>query len=230
MELSPVTEEYLKTVYQLERDLSRRVRTTEIAETTGRTQPSVSHMVQKLDDEGLVDYTKYNGVRVTESGTAAALSVLRKHRLVETFIAEQLGAPWPEVHEEADRLEHHISGEFTDRLAAFLGNPQTDPHGDPIPDADLQLPDEQSRMELTDCRPGETLAVETVPDHDPDVQQYLFENNIDPGSTIVVDTVSPVGLLTVSIDTTGRSVAIPDHIARRITVAQQAETVDGTNN
>jgi len=137
MERTPVIEEYIKRVYQLEQKYSRRVRTTEIAEAVDRTQASVTHMIQKLDDEGFVHYEEYKGVTVTEAGKEIALELTRKHRLLETFLTEQLGVAWPDVHEEADRLEHYISNEFTNRLADLLGNPRKDPHGEPIPNSDL---------------------------------------------------------------------------------------------
>ena len=229
MALDPVAEEYIKTVYQLERELSRRVRTVEIAEAVERTQASVSHMIQKLDEEGLVDYREYKGVRATDSGTEIALRVIRKHRLIETFLADQLNTPWAEVHEEADRLEHHISDEFADRLAAFLGNPRTDPHGDPIPNKELNLQTDQDRVGLTDCTAGDTFIVEQVPHHQPDVRKYLFENDIDPGTTVVIDDIASVGLVTLTVEETEQRVSIPDHIARQIKVRCKIEPLRNKN-
>lgn len=230
MDLDPVTGEYVKTVYQLEAELSRQIRTTEIAEAIDRTRASVSHMIQKLDDRGLVDYTQYKGVTVTESGEAVALNLVRKHRLVETFLTETLDVSWADVHEEADRLEHHISDEFADRLAAFLGYPQTDPHGDPIPDADLCIPAGPSKTELIDCNTADTLVIEQVPHRQADVREYLFQNDIGPGSTIVVDEIAPVGLVTVTVETTDQNVSIPDHIARQIKVRHHGSPTEQAEN
>lgn len=218
MERNPAMEEYIKELYQLERDLSRRVRTTEIAEAVDRTQASVTHMIQKLDDRGLVDHEEYRGVTLTDPGERVALELVRKHRLLETFLAERLGVPWPDVHEEADHLEHHVSDEFADRLADFLGNPQMDPHGDPIPTSDLQFPAEPTETVLADCTPGERCAVDQVPHHSPTDREYLFENNIDPGTTLVVDEIAPVGLVTVTNLDTGCAVSIPDRVARQLKI------------
>lgn len=215
---NPVMEEYIKRVYLLEERYSRRVRTTEIAEAVDRTQASVTHMVQKLDAQGFADYEEYNGVILTEAGEAIALELIRKHRLLETFLAEQLGVAWPDVHEEADRLEHHISDEFTDRLADLLGNPRNDPHGEPIPTSALTFPAEIPENDLTDCEVGDARVVDQIPYRQPAVREYLFENEIDPGTTIEIDEISPVGLVTITNKKTGFSISIPDRVARRINV------------
>ena len=218
MERSPVVEEYIKRVYQLEKEYSRRVRTTEIAEAVDRTQASVTHMIQKLDDGGFVDYKEYKGATVTETGDEIALELIRKHRLLETFLTEQLGVAWPDVHEEADRLEHHISDEFTDRLADLLGNPRKDPHGEPIPNSDLTFSTEASEIGLIDCEVGDVRVIDQVPHQQPEIREYLFENGIDPGTTIEIDENPPVGLVTFTNQETDCSVSIPDRVARQIKV------------
>lgn len=218
MERSPVIEEYIKRVYQLEQEHSRRVRTTEIAEAVDRTQASVTHMIQKLDDGGFVDYKEYKGATVTEAGEEIALELIRKHRLLETFLTKQLGVAWPDVHEEADRLEHHISDRFADRLADLLGNPRKDPHGEPIPDSNLTFSAEASEVELTDCEVGDVRVVDQVPHHQPEVREYLFEHDIEPGTTIEIDEITPVGLVTFTNQKTDCSVSIPDRVARQIKI------------
>lgn len=218
MERSPVMEEYIKRVYQLEQEHSRRVRTTEIAGAVDRTQASVTHMIQKLNGGGFVDYEEYRGVTVTEAGEEIALEVVRKHRLLETFLMERLGVAWPDVHEEADRLEHHISDEFTDRLADLLGNPRKDPHGEPIPNSDHTFSTEASEIGLIDCEVGDVRVVDQVPHHQAEIREYLFENNIDPGTTIEIDEILPVGLVSFTIQETGCSVSIPDRVARQVKV------------
>lgn len=228
MDRTPVMEEYIKQVYQLEQGYSRRVRTTELAEAVDRTQASVTHMIQKLDEKGFVDYEEYKGVTVTELGETIALKAVRKHRLLETFLAEQLGIPWPDVHEEADRLEHHISNEFADRLAELLGNPRTDPHGDVIPDAELRLPDETSGTGLTDRDPGEPLVVDQVPHQQSTVCEYLFENDINPETTIEIDEIAPVGIVTITNHETDHTVSIPNRIARQIKVRSLPSTMEQT--
>lgn len=219
MERNPVMEEYIKRVYQLEQEHARRVRTSEIAEAVERTRASVTHMIQKLDDGGFVDYTEYKGVTVTQAGADVALELIRKHRLLETFLTERLGVAWPNVHEEADRLEHHISDSVTDRLADLLGNPRTDPHGEPIPDADLALPTETSDVRVLDCDVGDLRVVDQVPHRQPAIREYLFENAIEPGTTIEIDEISPVGVVTLTNHETDCGISIPNHVARRITVS-----------
>ncbi|MFP8951533.1 metal-dependent transcriptional regulator [Natrialbaceae archaeon A-arb3/5] len=216
MDLSPVGEDYLKAIYHLETEHARPVRTVEIGEAVGVTAASVSSMIGTLDERGLVEYTPYSGVELTESGEAIVLGLVRKHRLLETFLIEHLDFEWSEVHEEADRLEHHVSDELTGRLARFLGEPATDPHGDPIPDADLAMPDEPPYAPLSEFEAGETIVVEQVPHRDPDIREYLSENGIGPGTELTVEAVTDVDLITVVPTASAESVALPTHIARRI--------------
>lgn len=226
MTTNPVMEEYVKRIYQLEQEHSRRVRTTELADAVDRTQASVTHMIQKLDGEGFVEHEQYKGVSVTERGERLALTLIRRHRLLETFLAEQLDVPWAEVHEDADRLEHHISDDFADRLADLLGNPRTDPHGDPIPDSELAFPDDPSETVLTNCTPGDLLVVDQVPHHQSDVRDYLFENDIDPGSTIEIQEITPVGLVTITNHETDCTVSVPERVARQIRVRSSPQPVE----
>jgi len=218
MDNDPVAEEYVKTVYLLEEQYSRRVRTVEIAEAVEKTQATTTHMIQKLSEEEYLDYIEYKGVRATEQGEELALRLIRKHRLIETFLAEQLDLPWSNVHSEASHLEHHISDELADRLAAFLGHPRTDPHGDPIPDAQLQLPENSETQSLADCDTGEQLAIKQVPDREVELREYLFENGLGPGTTVEIDDVSPVGIIKLDITGSDRNVTVPDHAARQVMV------------
>jgi len=136
--LSEAQEDYLKQVLLLSEDGP--VSTQTLAERLDVRPASVTGMVKKLADLGLVDYAPYRGVRLTEAGRAVALEVLRHHRLIETYLTRALGYDWDEVHAEAERLEHHISEAFEARIAEWLGHPERDPHGDPIPSPDLSLP------------------------------------------------------------------------------------------
>lgn len=216
MELSPVAEDYLQTIYHLEDEYERAVRTVEIADSLDVTSPSVSSMVESLDDRGLVEYTPYQGVALTAEGEAIVLDLVRKHRLLETFLTTCLEVPWTDVHREADRLEHHLSDELADRLADFLGDPATDPHGDPIPDADLTVDDDRSYTPLTEYEVGETVVVERVPDRDHDVREYLFEHGLEPGTELSLEAVTPVGIVEVVPDDADDSVAIPTRVAQRV--------------
>ncbi len=136
--LSEAQEDYLKQVLLLSEDGP--VSTQTLAERMGVRPASVTGMIKKLAELGLVDYAPYRGMRLTEAGRAVALEVLRHHRLIETYLTRALGYDWDEVHAEAERLEHHISEAFEARIAEWLGHPERDPHGDPIPTPDLSLP------------------------------------------------------------------------------------------
>jgi len=136
--LSEAQEDYLKQVLLLSDDGP--VSTQTLAARMGVRPASVTGMVKKLAELGLVDYAPYRGVRLTEAGRMVALEVLRHHRLIETYLTRALGYDWDEVHAEAERLEHHISEAFEARIAEWLGHPERDPHGDPIPSPDLSLP------------------------------------------------------------------------------------------
>ena len=133
--LSLVEENYLKAIYHLSEEGREQVSTNAIADAIQTKPASVSDMIQKLDRKGVIEYTKYQGVKVTDNGREAALKVIRKHRLWEVFLVEQLNFHWDEVHEVAEQLEHIKSPLLIERLDAFLGYPKVDPHGDPIPDA-----------------------------------------------------------------------------------------------
>jgi len=167
--LSPVMEDYLKAVYQLGDD---DVRTSELAEHLGVEPPTVTSMVDKLEERGLVEREKYKGVELTDEGRTVAVEVVRHHRLIEAYLAEALDYDWSEVHDEAERLEHHISEEFEARVAAALNDPDRDPHGAPIPGADLEPPDEEGET-LDTLEEGDAVVVERVEDGDAEVLCYL---------------------------------------------------------
>ncbi|GEM89991.1 metal-dependent transcriptional regulator [Oceanithermus desulfurans] len=149
--LSEAQEDYLKQVLLLSGEGP--VTTQALAQRMGVRPASVTGMLKKLASLGLVDYAPYRGVTLTEAGRAVALEVLRHHRLIETYLAEALGYDWDEVHEEAERLEHHISEAFEARIAEWLGHPERDPHGDPIPTAGLSLPHPEGAR-MSESRPG----------------------------------------------------------------------------
>ena len=132
---SEAIEDYAKAIYSLARQGDGTVATNALAERLGVTPASVSAMVKKLDERGLVRHVRYKGVALTPAGERVALEVMRHHRLLETYLAEHLGVPWDRVHDEAEALEHVISEDLEARIAAKLGHPTHDPHGDPIPTA-----------------------------------------------------------------------------------------------
>lgn len=212
-------ENYLKAIFTLEQQLSgeeERVKSKDIAGELSIAQPSVTSMLKTLAAQSLIDYQPYQGVRLTASGRAAALGVIRRHRLTEVFLIEALGLSWDEVHVEAERLEHALSDKVTDRLEAFLGYPTHDPHGDPIPDRAGRLP-EVGGVPLVNVSAGESVRVVRVLDQSPEFLRYLNEQGLVPGTGLDVREVAPFdGPLTIEVQ--GRSFAVSRSLARRIVV------------
>lgn len=215
--LSAVMEDYLKTIYHLQDDADTKVRTSEIAEALDVTAPTVTSMLDKLEERELIEREKYSGVRLTPDGERVALEVIRHHRLLEAYLNEHLDYSWAEVHEEADRLEHHISDVFATRVEASLDEPARDPHGDPIPTAALELPTTTTGTALSEFDEGDRVVVEQVSDRDPEVLEYLAERGIEPGTELEVEEVAPIGMITVSTD--GSSVSLPERAAHGVRVA-----------
>jgi len=210
-------EDYLKAIYRLEREGEPPVATSTIADTLDVTPPTATSMVEKLEDRELLDREKYKGVTLTPEGETVALEVIRHHRLLETFLTEELGYDWSEVHEEAEILEHHISEEFERRVAAALDDPEVDPHGDPIPSDALDPIDDAPGSTLADHGEGAQLMVARVRDRDPEELTYLDSAGITPGTELVVEEIAPIGMVTVRL-AGGDTVALPDDIADAIQV------------
>jgi DtxR family Mn-dependent transcriptional regulator len=189
---SPAIEDYAKAIYALEQRGDGSVSTTALAERLGVTPASASGMVRKLDDLGLVAHEPYRGVRLTGEGIRLALEVLRHHRLLELYLAETLGVPWDRVHDEAEVLEHVLSEDLEALIAAKLGDPTHDPHGDPIPTADLVLEEEPTES-LAVLEPGVGGTFVRVSDSDPDMLRYLSELGIAPGDELSVLDKQPFG-------------------------------------
>jgi DtxR family Mn-dependent transcriptional regulator len=185
-------ENYAKALYELQGREPEGVGTTAVAQRLGVTPASASGMLRRLADEGVVEYAPYRGARLTPEGERIALEVIRHHRLLELFLAEVLGMPWDRVHEEAEVLEHHISEELEELIAAKLGEPALDPHGDPIPDRDLEISADDS-VALTDLDPGEEGIFTRVSDSDASMLRYLSERSIQPGASLVVKSREPFG-------------------------------------
>ena len=218
-------EDYLKAIYRLEREGETPVATSTIAETLEVTPPTATSMVETLADRDLVEREKYKGVTLSPEGETVALEVIRHHRLLETFLTEELGYDWSEVHEEAEILEHHISEEFERRVAAALDDPEVDPHGDPIPSDTLDPIDDIPASALADHGEGTRLLVARVRDRDPEELTYLDEAGLRPGVELVVEEVAPIGIVTVRLDS-GETVALPDHIADAIQVRNPEDAAE----
>lgn len=223
MMLSAVMEDYLKAIYQLQQEGDgERVRTSAIAEHLDVTPPTVTSMLSKLEERGLAEREKYKGVSLSTDGERVALEVIRHHRLLEAYLTEHLDFTWSEVHDEADRLEHHISEAFEERVAAVLEDPTVDPHGAPIPNANLEPPAEPAGTALAECEAGTAVEVREVSDRDPEILEYLSERGINPGVSLTVEEVAPFGMVTVRSENE-ESVSLPEDVARHVRVAPVAE-------
>ena len=184
--LSQSIEDYLKAVYELTRE-DGRASTNALADYLNVAPASVTGMLQKLASTKppLLEYQKHRGVRLTRQGQKVALETIRHHRLLELFLHQMLGYEWHEVHEEADRLEHVISEQFEERIAEALGDPRTDPHGDPIPRLDLSLPD-STETPLSALRPGQRARVTRVRDTAPELLRHLRELGVVPQAELEI--------------------------------------------
>ncbi|MGH2949329.1 MAG: metal-dependent transcriptional regulator [Solirubrobacteraceae bacterium] len=182
---SPAVEDYAKAIYQLGEREGGAVSTTALAERLDVTPASASGMVRKLDELGLVAHVPYKGVQLTAKGARVALEVLRHHRLLELYLATSLGVPWDRVHDEAEVLEHVLSEELEALIAAKLGHPTRDPHGDPIPSAELVI-DEVPTESMAAQEPGTAGTFVRVSDSDPAMLRYLADRGIAPGDAFEV--------------------------------------------
>jgi DtxR family Mn-dependent transcriptional regulator len=183
-DISEAVENYAKAIYAIEQR-SGTVTTNALAGRLGVTAASASGMIKKLDSLGLVSHVPYKGVELTEDGERLALEVIRHHRLLELYLAESLDVPWDRVHAEAEVLEHVLSEELEELIAAKLGNPTVDPHGDPIPTADLVI-DERPTSSLAELNPGARATFVRISDSDPEMLRYLAERGIAPGDEFEV--------------------------------------------
>lgn len=179
---SRAAEDYLKAVYKLQRSESP-VTTTALAGKLERSAASVTNMVKSLADQGLLKHVPYHGVRLTEAGEHSALLIIRRHRVVELYLIEKLGYTWDTVHEEAERLEHAVSDELVDRMAAALGDPDFDPHGAPIPTPEGTIA-ERPLQSLSELQPGEAGVVRQVADNDSGRLLRLAKLGLRPGARI----------------------------------------------
>ena len=182
-------EDYLKVIFELE-SAAGVAGTNEIAAALGFAPASVSGMVRRLAEQGLITHERYRGVRLTKSGRRAALRTIRRHRVIEAYLTRALGMPWDRVHDEAERLEHAASDELVDRMAAAIGEPTTDPHGAPIPTREGTLEEPPLRT-LAEIRVGERVSVQRVGDRDPGQLRYLAELGITPGRQVEVVSRAP---------------------------------------
>src|SRR5215207_1582955 len=178
---------------------------------------SVSNMFVRLQEMGLVEYERYQGASLTERGRVEALRLVRRHRLIETFLLEHLGYDWQEVHEEAERLEHAVSDGFTERLAELLGHPDHDPHGDPIPSAEGTMEVDDS-FTLSRASAGRRLRIAKVRDEDAAMLDYFGDRNLVPGRWLTIREVRAIDGVVIVEDEDAEVYTLGEPLARAIFV------------
>ncbi len=184
LSLSQSVEDYLKAIYVLETE-GGGASTNNIAEALSVSSASVTNMLKKLSKLQLINHKSYRGAELTKSGEKIALEIIRHHRLLELYLKEMMGYSWDQVHEEAEKLEHHISEQFEDKIAELLNDPTHDPHGDPIPSKDGVVP-EMASLAITDAEENQLYLIGRVKDQDPELLRYLEKNGILPGVKVTI--------------------------------------------
>ena len=184
-DITPVAQDYVKAIWNATEWGEPPITTTALAARFTTSAPNVSETLRRLDRQGLVTYRPYRPVTLTEPGRRLALEMVRRHRLLETFLVTTLGYTWDEVHDDAERLEHAVTARFVDRIDALLSHPEADPHGDPIPRADLSVPHPEGAVRLDGAAPGRYEVVR-INDDDPALLQRLTGLRLAPGSTVVI--------------------------------------------
>ena len=219
-ELSTNIQDYLKQIYEVTRS-GGKATTSQLAEALGISAASVTNMLQKLSKTSppYVTYQKHQGVHLTEAGRLAALKIIRRHRLIEHYLVKELGYSWDEVHQEAEILEHAMSPLLESRIDAALGYPEFDPHGDPIPDADLVVP-EVAQIALNQLDIGASATVLRVPNEDPQVLRYLGKCGIRPGAQINMLARTPYDqTMRIMILETSKEVMIGPNLGQQISLS-----------
>jgi len=182
--LTRSVEDYLKTIYLLSQR-GEPAATNDIAHQLELSAPSVSGMIKRLAEQGLVEHEPYKGVELTQEGRRLAIRMVRRHRVLEAYLVARLGYDWDGVHEEAERLEHAVSDQLINRMAAALGDPQVDPHGDPIPTADGRVED-LVFPPLVEVNVGSEAEIRRVSADDPERLRYLASLGLKPGTRVTV--------------------------------------------
>lgn len=199
-ELSSVTQDYLKVIWTVQEWADVKVTTKMLAERLGVSASTASEAIRKLADQGLVSHERYGAVTLTDEGRSAAILMVRRHRLLETFLVRELGYGWDEVHDEAEILEHAVSDRLMSRLDAKLGYPSRDPHGDPIPAIDGSVPSPDAKL-LSDLDVDESGTVARISDDDPDMLRYFDEVGVALDRVVTVVEKRPfAGTISISVD------------------------------
>lgn len=224
--LSPAMEDYLRAIYDLGRD-GAPVSTTALAQRIGVAPASVTGMIKRLHALRLLDHAPYAGVTLTPPGRRVAIELVRHHRIIETYLAEAMGLGWDAVHDEAHRLEHHVSAALGERMAELLGHPERDPHGAPIPPRDGPFV-EPAYGTLADAEPGERLVVREVADEDAGRLRQLDRLGLRPDAAVEVVAAGPEdGAVRVRVGDEARERALEPELARAVFVARAAGGATG---
>lgn len=222
--LSRSVEDYLKAIYALE-EQGDAASTSAIAQALDVQPGSVSGMVKRLAESGFVQHERYRGARLTHQGRREALRIIRRHRILETYLSERLGFSWDDVHEEAERLEHAASDRLIDRMATALQNPSHDPHGAPIPTR-AGLVETTTRVTLAEIEAGAQVRIRAVQDDDSERLRYMEARGLLPGVLLTVEQQAPFnGPVSIRVgDPPGVSQTVGHELARRIRVTPTTET------
>lgn len=212
--------DYLKAIWEISG--SEPASTSDVAARLLISSASVTNMFGRLQEMGLARYERYRGASLTRRGRREALRLVRRHRLIETFLLEHLGYSWQDVHEEAERLEHAVSDEFTERLAELLGHPERDPHGDPIPAADGTLAPERSSP-LSEAGIGQRVRIVKVDDESAPFLNYLGERGLVPGRVVRIEEMRALDGVVAVEDEYGEKHHLGESLACRIFVQKEVE-------
>ena len=217
--LSRSVEDYLKAIYGLSQD-GATASTSDIADMLEVQPASVSGMIKRLKEAGYVDHAPYRGVRLSPAGTREALRIIRRHRILETYLSQRLSYSWDDVHTEAERLEHAASDELVERMASALGDPSHDPHGAPIPTRTGDV-EETDHSTLAEVRSGDIVLIRAVRDDDPERLRYLEAMGLVPGVLLYIEARAPFdGPITLRIgESIGEAQTVGFDLASRIQVA-----------
>lgn len=211
--LSRSVEDYLKAIFRLSNQ-GGFATTSDIAALLSLSPPSVSGMVKRLSEMGLIEHVPYRGVQLTSQGRRAALRMIRRHRVLELYLTRTLGYDWDNVHNEAERLEHAVSDELIERMAAALGDPHYDPHGDPIPTATGDI-EETELVSLAEAQIGDSVELRQVVTQDPARLRYFAEQGLVPGVRVTVTDRQPFnGPTTVLFNASGTARIIGQELAQ----------------
>ncbi|MFC0447249.1 metal-dependent transcriptional regulator [Rhodococcus jostii] len=214
--LSAVAQDYLKVIWTVQEWSQERVSTKLLSEKIGVSASTVSEAIRKLSDQGLVDHARYGSIALTEAGRVAAVGMVRRHRLIETYLVHELGYGWDEVHDEAEVLEHAVSDLMIARMDAKLGHPERDPHGDPIPSVDGSVPTPPARQ-LSDFVNGESGRIARISDSDPAMLRYFDSVGVALDVTVtVLERRDYAGTVSIRLDTEDDSIELGNPAAQAI--------------